>query len=228
MLKARDRDSPKAQVGFLLGHSGVYAVHAVISRDIGDAQETNENLSAFTAIKVASLICISGQKQNFRSDSGSSVHGVQRATRERRTAGRPGRLRVRRAVAATTVRRGLRSTAVRRRPRRDLPRHDQHRKEILSSRQITQSPHVPRERPPNLISLRDLSHFLFQYHGTEYLGAAHGVCTILQMLLSVPASVSAAEDLSAVKSSVDYLLSIQVRMAIFFQPCHSELNEIHM
>ena len=145
MLKARDRDSAKAQVGFLLGHSGVYAVHAVISRDIGDVQGTNENLSAFTSIKVNSLICISGQKCNFSIDSGSGVLGVQRATRERRIAGRPGRLRVRRAVAATAVRRGLRSAAVRRRPRRDLPRHDQHRKEILGSRQIFQSPHVPRE-----------------------------------------------------------------------------------
>ena len=52
MLKARDRDSPKAQVGFLLGHSGVYAVHAVISRDLGDVQGANDNLAAFTAIKV--------------------------------------------------------------------------------------------------------------------------------------------------------------------------------
>ena len=66
---------------------------------------------------------------------------------------------------------------------------------------------------------------MFQYHGTEYLGAAHGVCTILQMLLSVPASLSAAEDLSAVKSSVDYLLSIQVQTEKLFYS-HSEQNEI--
>ena len=54
MLKSRDRDSPRAQVGFLLGHSGVYAVHAVISRELGDVQGANENLAAFTAIKVGS------------------------------------------------------------------------------------------------------------------------------------------------------------------------------
>ena len=56
MLKSRDRDSPRAQVGFLLGHSGVYAVHAVISRDLGDVEEANENLAAFNAIKVGSSI----------------------------------------------------------------------------------------------------------------------------------------------------------------------------
>ena len=54
MLKSRDRDSPRAQVGFLLGHSGVYAVHAVISRELGDVQGANENLAAFAAIKVGS------------------------------------------------------------------------------------------------------------------------------------------------------------------------------
>ena len=54
MLKSRDRDSSRAQVGFLLGHSGVYAVHAVISRELGDVQGANENLAAFAAIKVGS------------------------------------------------------------------------------------------------------------------------------------------------------------------------------
>ena len=56
MLKARDRDSPKAQVGFLLGHSGVYAVNAVIARDLGHVQEVDENLAAFNAIKVGRII----------------------------------------------------------------------------------------------------------------------------------------------------------------------------
>ena len=62
MLKSRDRDSPRAQVGFLLGHSGVYAGHAdaVISRDLGDVQGANENLAAFTAIKVGYYIFTCG------------------------------------------------------------------------------------------------------------------------------------------------------------------------
>ena len=43
-------------MGFLLGHSGVYAVHAVIARDLGHVQEADENLAAFNAIKVGCMI----------------------------------------------------------------------------------------------------------------------------------------------------------------------------
>ena len=75
----------------------------------------------------------------------SSVHRIQRATRERRVARRPRRLRLRRAVAAQAVRRRLRSVADRRRPRGDLPRHDRLREEVLRARQVSQSPHVPGE-----------------------------------------------------------------------------------
>lgn len=51
---------------------------------------------------------------------------------------------------------------------------------------------------------------MYQYHGTEYLGAAHGLSGILQALLSVPGyfnhNPSAEKD---VKASVDYFLSLQ-------------------
>ncbi|XP_022219493.1 lanC-like protein 3 homolog [Drosophila obscura] len=55
---------------------------------------------------------------------------------------------------------------------------------------------------------------MFQYHGTEYLGAAHGLCAILHMLLdspwfrTVPISAPAAE-LREIKRSIDYFLVLQ-------------------
>ena len=33
---------------------------------------------------------------------------------------------------------------------------------------------------------RSGSPLMYAYHGTEYLGAAHGLCSILQMFLTVP------------------------------------------
>lgn len=44
----------------------------------------------------------------------------------------------------------------------------------------------------------------------EYLGAAHGLCSILQAILSVPGYFDAnPSDQSDVKMSIDYLLSLQ-------------------
>ncbi|KAF2895124.1 hypothetical protein ILUMI_11054 [Ignelater luminosus] len=51
---------------------------------------------------------------------------------------------------------------------------------------------------------------MYAYYGVEYLGAAHGLCTILQVLLSVPGYLDANPgDAKDVKNCVDYLLSIQ-------------------
>ncbi|VVD03484.1 unnamed protein product [Leptidea sinapis] len=51
---------------------------------------------------------------------------------------------------------------------------------------------------------------MYHYYNTEYLGAAHGISFILQMLLSVPGYLnfnkSAAHD---IKATVNYLLSLQ-------------------
>ena len=60
---------------------------------------------------------------------------------------------------------------------------------------------------------------MYQYYGTQYLGAAHGLTGILQMLITVPGylqhcSQSAATD---IKASVDYLLQIQMSDGNF--PC---------
>lgn len=55
---------------------------------------------------------------------------------------------------------------------------------------------------------------MYQYHGTEYLGAAHGLCAILHMLLdspwfrTVPISAPAAE-LRDIKRSIDFFLELQ-------------------
>ncbi|XP_060521281.1 lanC-like protein 3 homolog [Cylas formicarius] len=51
---------------------------------------------------------------------------------------------------------------------------------------------------------------MYAYYGVEYLGAAHGLCTILQSILSVPGYLDANPgDAADVKTSLDYLLSIQ-------------------
>jgi len=59
---------------------------------------------------------------------------------------------------------------------------------------------------------------MYSYYNVEYLGAAHGLSGILQMLLSFPAYLQsdpiAEQD---VKSSVDYLLSLQSPTGNF--PC---------
>lgn len=51
---------------------------------------------------------------------------------------------------------------------------------------------------------------MYSYYGDEYIGAAHGLCTILQALISVPdfldANPAEAKD---VKETVDHLLSLQ-------------------
>ncbi|KAL5009687.1 hypothetical protein ScPMuIL_011992 [Solemya velum] len=57
---------------------------------------------------------------------------------------------------------------------------------------------------------RSKSPLMYAYYGTEYLGAAHGLCSILQMLLSFPeflkSDPSAEQD---IKQSVDFLLSLE-------------------
>ena len=60
---------------------------------------------------------------------------------------------------------------------------------------------------------------MYQYYGTEYLGAAHGLTGILQMLISVPGylqhcSPAAAAD---IQHSVDFLLQLQTDEGNF--PC---------
>lgn len=51
---------------------------------------------------------------------------------------------------------------------------------------------------------------MYAYYQVEYLGAAHGLCSILQMLLSVPEYLdSNPSDAVDIKRSIDFLLGTQ-------------------
>lgn len=51
---------------------------------------------------------------------------------------------------------------------------------------------------------------MYAYYQVEYLGAAHGLCSILQVLMSVPGFLDAnPRDAIDIKTSVDFLLSLQ-------------------
>lgn len=51
---------------------------------------------------------------------------------------------------------------------------------------------------------------MYTYHGSEYLGAAHGLSGILQIILSFPDYLAQnAEAELYVRQSVDFMLSIQ-------------------
>ena len=58
---------------------------------------------------------------------------------------------------------------------------------------------------------RSPSPLMYEYYGTEYLGAAHGLSSILQVMLSVPGFMASQSEESAklVKDSVDYMLGLQ-------------------
>lgn len=57
---------------------------------------------------------------------------------------------------------------------------------------------------------RSQSPLMYTYYDVEYLGAAHGLSSILQMLLSVPGFLDAnPSDAKDVKASVEYLLQLQ-------------------
>ena len=60
---------------------------------------------------------------------------------------------------------------------------------------------------------------MYAYYKTEYLGAAHGLCAVLQMLLSVPGYVQHAsrDVISDIIESVNFLLSLQTPTGNF--PC---------
>ena len=72
---------------------------------------------------------------------------------------------------------------------------------------------------------KSASPLMYQYYKTEYLGAAHGLAGILQVLLSIPNYFNHRPDAEKdVKSSVDFLLDIQTREGNF--PCAmDELGE---
>ncbi|KAH3730296.1 lanC-like protein 3 [Dreissena polymorpha] len=51
---------------------------------------------------------------------------------------------------------------------------------------------------------------MYSYYDTEYLGAAHGVSSILQMLISFPSFVKSSHETEALlRSAVDFMLSLE-------------------
>ena len=74
---------------------------------------------------------------------------------------------------------------------------------ITSGRQYVRSRRNNAQQPPPPL--------MYAYYRTEYLGAAHGLCSILQMLISVPGYLqqTSPDVCSDIKTSIDYILSIQ-------------------
>ncbi|KAJ8924535.1 hypothetical protein NQ315_007333 [Exocentrus adspersus] len=57
---------------------------------------------------------------------------------------------------------------------------------------------------------------MYAYYQVEYLGAAHGLCSVLQALLSVPGYLDVnPSDASDIKRTIDYLLSLQTNEGNF-------------
>ncbi|XP_015373610.1 PREDICTED: lanC-like protein 3 homolog [Diuraphis noxia] len=65
---------------------------------------------------------------------------------------------------------------------------------------------------------------MYSYYNTEYLGAAHGLCTILQVLISFPCFIEKDQKIMEdIKRSIDILISFQTTSGNF--PCAmDELN----
>lgn len=76
-------------------------------------------------------------------------------------------------------------------------------------------------------SHRSPAPLMYSYYQVEYLGAAHGLSGILQMLLSVPGYLeSNPSDAKDIKATIDYLLSLQDSEGNF--PCDlGEVNQHH-
>ena len=65
------------------------------------------------------------------------------------------------------------------------------------------------------------------YHGTEYLGSAHGLAGIFQVLLSFPEFLSQNKEAeSLLKTSVDYILTLQKKNGNF--PTRAVLSEEYL
>ena len=74
---------------------------------------------------------------------------------------------------------------------------------ITSGREYSRSRGNNAQQPPPPL--------MYAYYKTEYLGAAHGLCAILQMMISVPGYLqqSSQDVVNDIKTSIDYILSIQ-------------------
>lgn len=70
-------------------------------------------------------------------------------------------------------------------------------------------------------NMKSSSPLMYSYYDVEYLGAAHGLCSILQVLLSVPGYTEAhPKESKYIQESVDYLLNLQDSEGNF--PCATD------
>jgi len=67
---------------------------------------------------------------------------------------------------------------------------------------------------------------MYAYHGTEYLGAAHGLCSILQMILTVPDyfQQTSESNKKSIIDSIDFLLGIQSQSTFNFACAMDEID----
>lgn len=72
-------------------------------------------------------------------------------------------------------------------------------------------------RNPRSSVVQKLPPLMYSYYDTEYLGAAHGLCAILQMLLCVPGYVEQSSAQPQIQATVDFLLALQSESGNF--PC---------
>ncbi|CAI6347968.1 unnamed protein product [Macrosiphum euphorbiae] len=71
---------------------------------------------------------------------------------------------------------------------------------------------------------RSIFPLMYSYYNTEYLGAAHGLCTILQVLISFPCFIEKEQKaMEDIKTCIDILITLQTTSGNF--PCAmDELN----
>lgn len=155
-------DTKKDKVGFLVGQSGVFAVAAVIAKELGDQSLFEEATKAFHEIASLAEEGVNGSDELLVGRAGF-ISGC---------------LWLRQVLGQDIV-----------------PMTELHK--ICQAMLKSGINYSKRTRSPSPI--------MYEYYQTQYLGAAHGLCAILQMLISVPDFPLH----DRVQASIDYLLTLQ-------------------
>jgi lantibiotic modifying enzyme len=96
--------------------------------------------------------------------------------------------------------------------------------EVISEEDMTKLGHVIIKSGRKYTTENKLSiPLMYQYHGREYLGAAHGISAILFSLLSIKLSESDSKDL---KTTIDCILALQDETGNF--PSKFNKSEAHL
>lgn len=170
--------SPLDVCSFICGNPGIYAVSAIINKELNDIQKMDEDLSGFLK---GYEVC---EKINWNRDGSDEV-----------LFGRAGYLS------------GIYWL------NQNLPASRK-----LDKQMVDKLCDVTIESGINFAAKRDQNHLLYHCWGDTYLGAAHGLSAILHMLLESgiqPKDQFSSHKLNLIKSSTDYLLSLQTREGNF-------------